>query len=317
MQKKIIALAVAGLVSGAAFAQSNVTVYGVADVGVAKFKDFSLGAAANSMANNGNSRVGFKGTEDLGGGLKANFLFEDTVSLANGINAADPRAVGAAATPYSRSAWAGVSGGFGEIQIGQNYSAGFKAMASYDATGMANYSAAVNRFGSAPGGNRNAAQVLYMSPSMGGLQVLFGHVLKGTNKTLGGTKAQNEVGVIYANGPIALGASYADNGAGAGKDQSIGGSFNFGMGRVVAGYYNPAGSTNPSKGYTLGVADVKAGPVLLGFEWAKDTGTAGKPKTTVLEAKFPLSKRTFVYATYADYTEKANDNWSLGMRHNF
>jgi predicted porin len=60
MQKKIIALAVAGLVSGAAFAQSNVTVYGIRK-------------AKSTDGGQDGSRVGFKGTEDLGNGLSAFF----------------------------------------------------------------------------------------------------------------------------------------------------------------------------------------------------------------------------------------------------
>ena len=313
MQKKIIALAVAGLVSGAAFAQSNVTVYGVMDVGVAKYKDVSLGATANGTANDGTSRLGFKGSEDLGGGLKANFNIEQAVNLANGATNA---------TTFDRQAWMGLSGGFGELQIGRNYTAGFKTMASYDATGMANYSAAVRRLnigkakdilaGDTVGGLRQDAQVLYISPNMGGLTVMFGHVLKGNSAAVP-ADSQNEIGVTYVNGPIAAGLAWADNGNGS-KDKSLGGSFNFGMGRAVAGYYDMEGA---QKGYSLGVADIKAGPMLLGLEWAKDTGSAGKPKATVLNAKYPLSKRTFAYAVYSDFTEKAGDFWSLGVRHNF
>ncbi len=306
MQKKIIALAVAGLVSGAAFAQSNVTIYGVADVGIAKVDGKSLAASANGTANNGSSRLGFKGSEDLGGGLKANFTMEEQINLANG-------AVGSAtdANPFYRQAWVGLSGGFGEVQIGQNYSGGFKALGQFETSQTANYSPVLGRFG-ATGGTRNAAQVLYMTPSMGGFTVAFGHVLKGNMAT---DKAQNELAAWYNNGPIAVGLGYADNGDGLGKDKMVGGSFNFGMGRAVAGYYDPAGD---KKGYSLGVADVKLGPVLLALDYAKNTAASmGKPRTTMLEVKYPMSKRTFVYANYLDYTEANSDFWGAGIRHNF
>ena len=73
MQKKIIALAVAGLVSGAAFAQSNVTVYGIADAAFQySSSSYVNGVKSQSAINDGGqdgSRVGFKGTEDLGNGL--------------------------------------------------------------------------------------------------------------------------------------------------------------------------------------------------------------------------------------------------------
>ena len=87
MQKKIVALAVAGL-STAAFAQTNVTIYGVADV---SGQGFSQTSVKNGVpgANGGNtfnvqsnsSLIGFKGTEDLGNGLKALFQAETTLNL--------------------------------------------------------------------------------------------------------------------------------------------------------------------------------------------------------------------------------------------
>ena len=76
MQKKIIALAVAGLVSGAAFAQTNVTVYGIMDmsytyskIGDAKFSGMEAGGWSGP-------RIGFKGEEALGNGLKTIFTME-------------------------------------------------------------------------------------------------------------------------------------------------------------------------------------------------------------------------------------------------
>src|ERR1017187_10704872 len=86
MQKKLIALAIAGL-SSVAFAQPNVTVYGVADVSIesvgangAKSGTSESGTNANlgnsARVNSNSSYIGFKGTEDLGNGLKALFQFE-------------------------------------------------------------------------------------------------------------------------------------------------------------------------------------------------------------------------------------------------
>ena len=72
MQKKIIALAVAGLVSGAAFAQSNVVIYGIADAGYVYGSDSIIpdGKSTSKMSSGGQSgsRLGFKGSEDLGNG---------------------------------------------------------------------------------------------------------------------------------------------------------------------------------------------------------------------------------------------------------
>lgn len=95
MKKSLFALAVLAL-SGAAMAQSSVTLYGVADAGIGKIKLGSGGASpandasnktefiSSSTMNNGTTRVGVRGVEDLGGGLKAGFQFETGLDLDNG-----------------------------------------------------------------------------------------------------------------------------------------------------------------------------------------------------------------------------------------
>ncbi|MEI7432128.1 MAG: porin, partial [Betaproteobacteria bacterium] len=84
MQKKIIALAVAGLVSGVAFAQSNVTVYGIADVGVEVANAGNGTQFRVQSGQSAGSRIGFKGEEALGNGLKAEFVLEAGVNLDTG-----------------------------------------------------------------------------------------------------------------------------------------------------------------------------------------------------------------------------------------
>ena len=76
MQKKIIALAVAGLVSGVAFAQSNVTIYGVADANYYYASGDNLSRTGVDSGGLNGSRIGFKGEEALGNGLKAIFTME-------------------------------------------------------------------------------------------------------------------------------------------------------------------------------------------------------------------------------------------------
>jgi predicted porin len=116
MQKKIIALAVAGLVSGTAFAQSNVTIYGVADltfdrVEAAGSTSIVSGTSTDLKARNrvsaNSSHIGFKGTESLGGGLNAVFQLESTVGIdsATGIT-------------LNRDSFVGVAGGFGTVVLG-------------------------------------------------------------------------------------------------------------------------------------------------------------------------------------------------------
>jgi len=81
MQKKIIALAVAAVASSAAFAQSNVTVYGVADVYAGGLRGAETKASVIGSGGLSGSRIGFKGVEDLGGGTSALFTIEYAVAM--------------------------------------------------------------------------------------------------------------------------------------------------------------------------------------------------------------------------------------------
>ncbi len=128
MQKKLIALAIAGLVSAPAFAQSNVTIYGVADAGLAWGEhgdnDFS-GVLSGVLSG---SRLGFRGTEDLGNGLKAVFTLEQGFDIGNGAENDSSKA-------FQRQAFVGLAGGFGAVTLGRQYAPGYDFQ--YDALASA------------------------------------------------------------------------------------------------------------------------------------------------------------------------------------
>lgn len=112
MQKKLIALAVAGLAAAPAFAQTNVTIYGVADATFDNVRATSTTAAGDKLGSTNrvstnSSYLGFKGTEDLGNGLKAVFQFESGIS-----------SDAATGTWASRDSFVGLSGGFGTVVAG-------------------------------------------------------------------------------------------------------------------------------------------------------------------------------------------------------
>lgn len=217
MQKKIIALAIAGLASTAAFAQTNVTVYGVVDLGQALVK--STGGSNNSeqpivsRLDNNSSYVGFKGVEDLGNGLKALFQLESGYNSDSG----DSSGWGA-----SRDTYVGLTGGFGTVVAGKLThplrafgskveltpgAAGFGTMASVTGTIMGIKTGADDRASNA---------VAYVSPNFGGFtgtvayvngETRTGQDAVGTNQ--GGTNArQYQIAGQYENGPLFVGAGY-------------------------------------------------------------------------------------------------------------
>jgi predicted porin len=316
MKKSILALAVLGAFAGTAFAQTSVTVYGVADLGIARTQNAATPAArttqmsGNGMMNNGNSRLGFRGTEDLGGGLKASFQFEQGINLETG----------ATETPtYQRNANMSLGGTWGTFYMGRGLSTGFFAIAAYELTGAANYSVLANQFGFT-GGTRNNSEFRYTSPNFNGFTAAVGHIIDVDNAT---ADAETAINVIYRGGPIAAGLAYARLGAPAanGDDTawSLGGSYNFGAFKVVASYHDPEGA---SKGFTLGGATTM-GPVSLVLDVARQTGTGIRHTDYLVEAKYSLSKRTTAYAAFlregAPNTAvgAGSNNIGIGVRHNF
>ncbi|MDR2188501.1 MAG: porin [Azonexus sp.] len=175
MQKKIIALAVAGLVSGAAFAQTNVTIYGVVDLGQAWVKGKADGNNQDQKTvgrlDNNSSHIGFKGVEDLGNGLKAVFQIE------SGVN---PDSTGG--NWASRDSFIGLAGGFGTIAAG-TLTHPLRAMgAKVDImpgwAGFGTTSSVTGRIAGVKTGadDRASNAVAYISPSFGGFTVIGAYV---------------------------------------------------------------------------------------------------------------------------------------------
>lgn len=129
MKKSLIALAVLAA-SGAAMAQSSVTLYGVADIGLAYEDSGSAKTTRLDSSNLNGSRWGLKGTEDLGGGLKAIFTLEAGFNL-------DTGAQGDAASFFNRQSFVGVQSGFGTVKLGRQNNPVYATAATWDVFGNA------------------------------------------------------------------------------------------------------------------------------------------------------------------------------------
>lgn len=305
MKKTLIALA-AVAASGAVFAQSSVTLYGVADVSIAKADGQSTKLASSSGLNNGTSRWGVRGSEDLGGGLKAGFTFEQGLSLENG------NISKSGTGEFGRAAWMNLSGGFGDLRLGRSLNPAFYAAATWELTGTANYSVQTKQFGGALNGFRSNGMI-YTTPSMGGFKVMLGHQLKG-NDPAGTDVARTDLTGIYANGPMAFSVNY-NKPSGGEKSFHVGGRYTMGMFTLAGAIVDPAGD---GKGFALG-GSVNAGPVNVVLDVARDTFY--KDTDMLLEVKYPMSKRTTAYVAFQrDGKGKTADNANnvgLGIRHNF
>jgi predicted porin len=309
--------------SSAAFAQSNVTLYGVADAAITKSSDESTRLSSSSGLNNGTSRWGVRGTEDLGGGLTAGFNYEAGLNLETGATGQSGGSF------FSRAAQVSLGGGWGSVAFGRGKSASGQALPAWELTGDANYSVAVKQFGYAgEASSRNSSQVSYTTPDVGGFTASLATVLKGNRGTaatltevaVAGEDAKYDLNVIYKGGPLSAAVSYNAVENGGAKGVQMGAKYDFGTFQLASSYTDSeqAGGAVNNKGFTLG-GGVKLGATSLVLDVARDT--EAKDTDVLVEAKYALSKRTVAYALYQrDGQGKNSDdtnNVGVGIRHNF
>jgi len=306
MQKKIIALAVAALASSAAFAQSNVTVYGVADAFVGSYSGNQI--TRSTQVNSGGlaaSRIGFKGTEDLGNGLKALFALEYRLDIDGNNSIGGTNATNSASTVTAgpaRQQLVGLTGNFGTAVAGRLQTTGYDWAVSYDVLAgtaisplQAKNAAQANANGASflIGGTTIAARannaIAYISPSFSGLTVAYNRAYLAEETGVKGNTAANTannnvvadlLSLNYANGPLAAGLVYAKANAqgnaaiaGAGSldadriDWGFGASYNFGAAKAFATYQT-------TKLSNLSAADVAANPNATKTDKAWSVGVA-------------------------------------------
>ncbi|WP_326534947.1 porin [Pseudorhodoferax sp.] len=316
MKKSLIALAVLAA-SGTAMAQSYVTLYGVLDIGFGKVKDGKWGLnngegySAGQDGFNSTSVIGFRGSEDLGGGLKANFNLQS-----GGLDLS----TGATSVAFSREAWVGLEGaGWGAIQLGRSSSIGAKVLGAYDFNGTS-YSSAYDRAGISAvtwyGSSRRSNQVQYASPNLGGVVVRAGFTPKGDEGGVQGVgvpgtaKNRYSLGATFANGPLSVSAiAETKQAEGLRTAYAVGASYDLQVVKLAATYnrresegvdgYNTFTSTggqfSGGKGWTL-AAVAPFGAANVGVQYARNTDA--DIKALELFANYALSKRTRLYVDF-------------------
>jgi predicted porin len=356
MKKTLIALAVLGL-SGAVMAQSSVTLYGTADAGVVKLglpdksNKVHMGSGAGDLMTNGDSRLGVRGNEDLGGGLNVGFNFETRLNLGNGAylgkNPTKQNPNGDFWSPMSK-VWIG--GNWGTFSMGRSLTPSFDGVAAWELTGAANYSLVGNTYGWGGTNPRDNSQFTYKTPNLNGFTAEIAFVTKTDMQSFTGQNgAKWDINAVYANGPITV-SLVANKVQGSKTNWSLGGRYNFGNFIMAASYndahditgYSNHGSQTGSMvnpplvagltrraGVTLG-GTALFGPFSATLDVSRDTkrqfylgqlqgaatSTSNRKLTNVLaEAKYSFSKRTLVYLAYL--RRDVTNNYGLGLRHNF
>lgn len=330
MKKSLIALAILGSFAGVASAQSSVSIYGIIDVWAGREKiNAAPGTSSLSKLQSGGlstSRLGFKGSEDLGGGLNAIFGLEAGLDIDQGVSNAG------GALQFNRSSYVGFSGGFGEIIAGKVWTAYDDIEASaHQLFGASDF--AVEYAVMDSGNNYSAIPnngFKYTSPAFGGFSGAVSYSLDENTTTKSNVTAFH---VKYANGPIYAGLAYQDEGDTADiKYTRINGSYDFGVAQLLLTYGRVKEAAGSANEYSIGVnfpvspaLTVSAAYAIHNPNNGYSTNPDGERKGFGVGATYALSKRTTAYAAY---TTANTDNaagartaetrlFGVGVRHAF
>jgi len=314
MQKKLIALAVAGLVSAPAFAQSNVTVYGVADaaVGFGGHGDNDFSGVVSGVLSG--SRIGFKGTEDLGNGLKAVFTVEQGFDIGNGNeHIADKQ--------FSRQAFVGLGGSFGTVSLGRQYAPGY--FFNYDAVlgALVSPQSILSNNGGLTITPNSAARWDNSVAYTGSFSGLTARAIYSMNAVETGPNPNDDdaygLSLDYANGPLSVGGVYqvVQNNNEDQEEYGIGAGYDFGVVKLTGSYqaFDGLGFVKGAEGDLWQVGVIvpvgAAGNVHLAYgEYDRDDLNNRGAESWTVAYTHALSKRTTAYVGYNNTENESGTN---------
>jgi predicted porin len=291
--------------AGTAHAQGNVTIGGRLDLAAGK----QVGSATKQLLDNAGSRLFFRGTEDLGGGLRAVFVLETRM---------DP-STGAASTPFwNGESVVGLQGGFGRVVLGRTYISAWQlAQNTIDPFGgdtMGAMRAVGLQIGSAR--IRVNDQIRY-DFSGGGANIAFD--IAESDPAIGPDRSVS-FGANYTTGPLFLAFGYDNPGGANDKLVTVGARYAIGPVVLRAGLSDGTNNSNVDVRGTLIGATIAVGQaqVLMGYATQK-IGSTATAKKAAIGYHYWLSKRTKLYADVArDSMRKVEKTgYDVGMQHNF
>jgi predicted porin len=325
MKKQIALGLLAAAAAGGAFAQSSVTIYGRLNLTVESQK-FGDEDRQYSVVDN-SSRIGFKGTEDLGGGLKAGFQIEHGFNADTGTQRTYDPVTKTTGAFWNRQSEVNLSGGFGSVRLGAWTPDSYFATSDY--IGMHNHETGDSSDAFYASTFKYDNKVGYVTPNMGGFQG-YVSVAEGSPTV----KKTFDFAAYYDRGPLhlGLGAEKQEDK----KQIAIRGLYELGAFTVGALYQHDSemyglGNRNyfrVSGMYAFGANELHLNVGRAG-EYSDEPGTGSATQWTV-GYNYNLSKRTKVYGYYTAITGDDADRYTgigsgdgkfnalaLGIRHNF
>ncbi|MBC5781357.1 porin [Ramlibacter sp. USB13] len=326
LRPRLAALAIAAACAGTAHAQSSLTIYGIMDAGVMAADTGARTEYELATGNQAGTRLGFRGIEDLGGGLRATFNLEMGIANDTGALLTFGEAAG---TVFGRKSVVGLQGGFGELYLGRDYTPAWWTIFRTDRF----------RFG-LPGTTATSSGVIvtranngifYATPAFGGfrgrLAYTFGAEVAQPDEQGRLTAASLEyaAGKLFVAAAVQRRSDLRPGSTTETADMREGGAgleYDFGSFTLSTGFWqaNPvtatAGAVDKSRAFWLG-ASTKVG---VGQVQVQVTRTrqdvVGRPEqghalTAGIAYVHPLSKRTSLYAGYGTVRNDANARLAL------
>lgn len=332
-------VAAAALLAMAAAAQAEVKLYGYLDASFGSFERFNAAGETDrttevSAGNMMTSFIGFAGSEDLGGGLKAEFALESFIANDTGSSSAVYNKAGGF---WSRASWVGLSGGFGRVILGQYDNAFFTLGYTYNPFGSSMpFSPTMVSFYKLTGDAQIPTglgydtgwvnSITYETPNLGGFTGSLQYAPKESTSSADGNKNNFAVSGAYNAGPLSLMAVYTNSGDNRGaaatgaydvrqKNWGLGGSYDFGV-LKLQGQFAQIKSFDTATGDDAGKAKffqigatvpvTSAGNVLVAYGQTKyedgfgGTADGSKLKQFSVGYDHSISKRTGAYVAFTN-----------------
>ncbi|MBV5292507.1 MAG: porin [Curvibacter lanceolatus] len=325
MKKTSLALAAAGLLATTGVSAQSVEIFGLLDSGYLRVNSDGNGSISKANTDgNLSSRLGFRGTEDLGGGLKAGFWLEAGLNPTDGSAGTTSTtnqpggSAGSGGLVFGRRSTVSLSNQLGELRLGRDYTPGFWNLSAFSPFGTNGIGSTGFLFYPVPSAARithvrASNSVGYFLPKLGGF---YGQAMVafGNNPSTAGAKSDdgNVTGLRlgYEQGPfnIAVATNRTQNvSIGNYKQNNLGASYDFGPVKAMALWGENVTATTKTSTKLIG-AHVPVGPgqIRLAYSTLSAKGVANDANHLALGYVHNLSKRTAVYGHYARISNKNN-----------
>ena len=335
MKKSLIALAVLAA-SGAALAQSSVTIYGRVDASVGSI---DTGAGSDSKMFSGGTaglttpRLGFMGKEDLGGGLAATFKLEQRIDIDTGALQPTKNDENDDVSGFKAETSLGLTGGFGTVRAGRMTTSfdDVRALSNkynvFDSNGFTTTGYAFDKFANTAMkyASRGNSMIRYDSPSFGGVYGSASYAFD-QRSDVADDQTITSLALGYKTGGLNVAVGFQDEKT-VRENTMLSASYDFGSFALSGGYQSGKRDAGAKEnGYNLGV-EVPFGAVKLSAGYAAGESKADNAESSgfALGAKYALSKRTSLYGGYstveienaAGVTTKEQKLFAVGIRHDF